>query len=113
MQNKLEYYNELCLIVMQYMILFFALDFDITIEAQWQLGNVSIAVIIFSFALNLLPLLYNDFHGIKLKIKIEMKKRRYRANQVVPLVPIQETESNRLNEATILPAIMEEDREIK
>ena len=83
MYNKLEYINELCLIVMQYMTLFFVLDFDITVEAQWQLGNVSIAVIIFSFVINLLPLLYDNAHGIKLKIKIEkakraLKKRRYR-----------------------------------
>ena len=89
MYNKLEYINELCLIVLQYMTLFFVLDFDITVEAQWQLGNVSIAVIIFSFVINLLPLLYDNAHGIKLKIKIEkakraLKKRRYRVNKVVP-----------------------------
>lgn len=56
--NQLEYFNELCLIVMQYIMVFFISGSQINPELQWDIGTGVMFLVGFVFAVNVIALLY-------------------------------------------------------
>ena len=56
--NWLEYFNELCLIMMQYVMVFFISDTGIAPELQYDIGSVAMGLVAFVFAVNVIALLY-------------------------------------------------------
>ena len=56
--NTLELFDELCLIAIQYMMVFFLTGGDVDPEFQWEVGTYIIGIVIAVFAVNVLSLIY-------------------------------------------------------
>ena len=56
--NRLEYFNELCLILMQYMMIFFIAGSTVDPEEQWVIGSFSMVLLGFVFFVNVVALMY-------------------------------------------------------
>ena len=56
--NRLEFFDELCIIAIQYMMLFFLTGGDVDPEFQWEAGTYIIGIVIAVFAVNVLSLIY-------------------------------------------------------
>ena len=77
--NKIEYFNEICLINMQYLMVFFVPGSLIEPNVQWDIGIVSMVLLALIFTVNLLTL----FHLTVIKIRLWCRKRKARRLQAI------------------------------
>ena len=74
--NKLEYFNELCLVAMQYAMVFFIPLGGLTDpEFQWSVGNYSVALLGIIFAVNILTLIYITVRKIKFWLRVKRVRK--------------------------------------
>ena len=72
--NRLEYFNELCVISMQYTMIFFISGSGVDPEIQWNIGIAVMALVCFVFLVNVLALVYLTMS--KLMLWCRVKKAR-------------------------------------
>ena len=73
--NWLEYFNELCLIVMQYLMFVFLPGGVIEPEAQWQMGYFSMGLLAFLFLVNIVCLVGMTVAKVKFWVKVRRAKK--------------------------------------
>ena len=56
--NRLEYFNELCVIGIQYMMIFFISGTGLDPELQWDFGIVVIFIVALVFVVNVIALIF-------------------------------------------------------
>ena len=56
--NRLEYFNELCVITMQYTMIYFLSGSGINPEIQWEIGIAVMTLVGFVFFVNMIALFY-------------------------------------------------------
>ena len=76
--NRLEYFNELCLICMQYIMVFFIQHSIISPEIQYEVGKLSIFLLILIFVVNLSSLVYLTIYKIRLWCRALKAKKLHR-----------------------------------
>lgn len=116
--NILENFNEICLIVLQYTMLFFLPGSTVQPQAQWQLGNFSMALLALVFVVNITALVVLTIMKLMFWLKVR-RARKLRAKvlslrrqlqekkkQQQLLDPVQE--SNPLDEARNMSKIVED-----
>ena len=114
--NQLEYFNELCLVAMQYAMVFFIPLGGLTDpEFQWKVGNYAVAILGIIFAVNILSLIYITVRKIKfwLRVKKVRKDRKLMFQSKLAMKKLSSPETARglkkpLDEARNMSAIMEE-----
>ena len=75
--NRLEYFNELCLITMQYMMIFFISGSDLDPEFQWEVGKAVMSLVGLVFVTNVIALIYLTVCRIVFWCRVRKARQAY------------------------------------
>ena len=87
--NRLEYFNELCVITMQYLLIFFLPGSFLAPQFQWDIGTVVMVLVGGVFVVNVAALIFLTVNRIIFKCKVRkarlaIKKIRARRSLIKP-----------------------------
>jgi len=75
--NRLELFNELCFITMQYLMIFFIPSSGVDPEVQWKIGDVTMGLVGFVFLVNFIVLIYLTVSRIMLIFRVRKAKQAF------------------------------------
>ena len=75
--NRLEFFNELCVIGIQHMMIFFVSGSGLDPELQWDFGIVVIAIVALVFAVNVIALIYLTVQRIIFWCRVRKARQAY------------------------------------
>ena len=80
--NRLEYFAELCIILILYMMIFFLTGSDLDPLLQWDIGNFVIGIVFTVFAVNMMTLIYLTILRLILWCRIRKARKAYLLKKV-------------------------------
>jgi hypothetical protein len=73
--NRLELINELCIITIQYLMIFFITGSGVDPEKQWDIGTVTMCLVGFVFLVNFIVLVYLTVSRLLFVLRIKKAKK--------------------------------------
>ena len=73
--NALEYFNELSVLMMQYLMIFFLAGGQVEPEHQWQIGFAGMAILGLVFSVNIVALMYLTIRRIYIFCKLRKARQ--------------------------------------
>ena len=107
--NRLEFFNELCVIVMQYLMVFFISGSQVDPRHQWEIGKAVVGIVIVVFTVNMIALIYLTVYRVIFWCRIRKARQAFLKSKVRrgAIRRLPSSEINKLNDARSISRIME------